>query len=181
MGGSRQLICRNTRAPRTLPIRHVAPPIARVSRSSPRRKATAAKRFRVSFQSTPKLGIHVALSWDHVDCTADAQLFGPTLATHPRRARRQRRRAAFHMRLVVGITLLLLGLGMLSCRVQGSASANSPSRPPLVWIRTADGWEHSGSWNMATVSLPTLHPLVVAAGQGFASVLALVAFRRDDQ
>ena len=94
MGGSRQLICRNTRAPRTLPIRHVAPPIARVSRSSPRRKAAAAKRFRVSIWKTLKRGIQVALPCDHVDCAADAQLFSPTLATHPRRVRRQRRRAS---------------------------------------------------------------------------------------
>ena len=85
------------------------------------------------------------------------------------------------MRLVLGISMLLLGLGMLSCRVQGSASMNSPSRPPLAWVRTADGWERPGSWNIATVRPPKLHPLVVAAGQGFASVLALAAFRRDDQ
>ncbi len=83
------------------------------------------------------------------------------------------------MRFVVGITLLLLGLGMLSCRVQGSASTHAQNPPSLTWVRTTDGWERSGSWNIAAVSRPRLHPLVVATGQGLASVLALIAFRRD--
>ncbi|HEX3601497.1 MAG TPA: hypothetical protein VHU84_15205 [Lacipirellulaceae bacterium] len=52
---------------------------------------------------------------------------------------------------------------------------------PLAWIRTADGWEHPGAWNMPPLSPPTLHPFVVAAGEGLASVFALLAcHRRDD-
>jgi hypothetical protein len=84
------------------------------------------------------------------------------------------------MRSIVGILLLLLGVGTLSCNVQGSTNEIPNSPATMKWVRTADGWEHPGSWNIAPVGPPTLHPLVVAAGQSLASVLALVAFHRDD-
>jgi len=84
------------------------------------------------------------------------------------------------VRLILGITLLLLGVGMLSCRVE-TASYSPPVTQARQWVRTAVGWERAGAWNVASVSVPRLHPLVVAAGQGLVSVLGLVAFRRDER
>ena len=83
------------------------------------------------------------------------------------------------MRLIVGITLLLLGVGSLSCRVEGTT--NSKPQTPAPWVRTVDGWERPNLWYTSPAKPPQLHPLVVAAGQSLASLLALAAFRRDDQ
>jgi hypothetical protein len=80
------------------------------------------------------------------------------------------------MRLIVGITLLLVGIGTLSCRVEGTANSNRPIS--TSWVRTVDGWERPNLWHAAPAKPPQLHPLVVAAGQTLASVLALVVFRR---
>ncbi|MEX2309436.1 MAG: hypothetical protein WD738_17685 [Pirellulales bacterium] len=103
------------------------------------------------------------------------------------------------MRLIVGIAFLLLGVGLLSCHVDGPAAHEvaKPSlsggvgtggplgelgirRQALAWVRTVDGWERSGSWYVSEVRPPTLHPLVVAAGQGLVSVLGLVACKQGD-
>ena len=85
------------------------------------------------------------------------------------------------MRLIVGITLLLLGIGMWSCQVKGTTSRNGPYSQVGVWVRTADGWERSDSWQYGNAGgPPRLHPLVVAAGQGLVSLLGLVAFGRDE-
>jgi hypothetical protein len=82
------------------------------------------------------------------------------------------------MRLIVGITLLLLGVGSLSCRVEGTT--NSKLRTTVPWVRTVDGWERPNLWYASPARPPQLHPLVVAAGQTLASLLALAAFRRDE-
>lgn len=84
------------------------------------------------------------------------------------------------VRLILGITLLLLGIGMLSCRVEGTAG-NRSVVPATQWVRTAHGWERPDRWMEAATLPPRLHPLVVAAGQGLISILALVACRRDDE
>jgi hypothetical protein len=85
------------------------------------------------------------------------------------------------VRLIFGITLLLLGLGMLSCRM-GTAvpepELNAHVRT-LTWVRTVDGWERPESWRIQNVGPPRLHPLVVAAGQGLASLLGLAACQRE--
>lgn len=107
------------------------------------------------------------------------------------------------MRLIFGISCLLVGMAMLSCRYDGSR-IHLVAKPPLghvfdpeaqtgrepgaewqaavEWVRTADGWERAASIYMngvpAEVRRPQLHPLVVAAGQGLFSVLALVACQR---
>jgi hypothetical protein len=83
------------------------------------------------------------------------------------------------MRLIIGIACLLLGLGMLSCRVgpampPGDAKTHAEGRA-LEWVRTVDGWERAGSWYVSEVRRPQLHPLVVAAGQGLVSLLGLAA------
>ena len=71
---------------------------------------------------------------------------------------------------------------MLACRVESSGFA----KPQAVgaanrWVRTVDGWEVADSWHAESGWRPGLHPLVVAAGQGLLSVLALVAFWREER
>jgi hypothetical protein len=77
------------------------------------------------------------------------------------------------VRLILGITLLLLGIGSLSCQID-----NPVGGAPVVargqWVRTVDGWERTDLWRAPNPFVPQLHPLVVAAGQGLLSVLALV-------
>jgi hypothetical protein len=90
-------------------------------------------------------------------------------------------RVALAMRFIFGILCLLLGLGMLSCRVEGpvprlSADATAQGSG---WVRTSDGWERPDSWNVPSVGPPQLHPWVVAAGQGLVSLLGLAACQRD--
>jgi hypothetical protein len=83
------------------------------------------------------------------------------------------------MRVILGISLLLIGIGTLACRTSGGDTQQAV-RPAMKWVRTADGWERPGQWVTTQVSTPRLHPLVVASGQVLASALALVAFRRED-
>ena len=47
------------------------------------------------------------------------------------------------------------------------------------WVRTVDGWERTELWNVPELHVPRLHPLVVAAGQGLVSVMALVVCAGD--
>lgn len=89
------------------------------------------------------------------------------------------------MRLIVGISCLLLGVAMLSCRLEGPTAPREIAKPPAVeWVRTVDGWERPDTWTFSGMAPaagpPPLHPLVVAAAQGLASALALVAFGRDE-
>jgi hypothetical protein len=80
------------------------------------------------------------------------------------------------MRLILGVFFLLYGVGLWACSVEwGSEQA---MKPAVEWVRTVDGWERSHRvYNSIRreVGPPRLHPLIVAAGQGLASVLALVA------
>jgi hypothetical protein len=85
------------------------------------------------------------------------------------------------MRLIVGISLLLLGVGSLSCRMESATISAERTPPPLEWVRTADGWERPVSWATPTTRPPRLHPFVVAFGQGLFSALALTVFRRESQ
>src|SRR5262245_53688704 len=80
------------------------------------------------------------------------------------------------VRQIVGITFLVLGAGMLMCQWEGWAARTPAERQDVRWVRTVDGWERTDAWQAAVVGPPTLHPLVVAAGQGMLSVFALVAF-----
>jgi hypothetical protein len=119
------------------------------------------------------------------------QLLRQTYLTNPRRTAAHRGgfekppvAVAFgspFMRAIFGISLLLLGLAMLSCRVETIGHGNASVDPsPVRWVRTVDGWERPDSWFIVAARPPRLHPLVVAAGQGLASLLALAAFRRDE-
>jgi hypothetical protein len=93
------------------------------------------------------------------------------------------RRPFLFMRAIVGILCLLLGVGMLSCRYEGlSAKPQAAGRTQVRgWVRTVDGWERAGSWQVDEVGPPGLHPLVVAAGQGLVSLLGLAACGRERQ
>ncbi len=82
------------------------------------------------------------------------------------------------MRLIVGISLLLLGLGMFSCQVEGTARESFNGKPTMNWVRTMSGWERPAVWFSEPPTPPALHPLVVAVGQGLGSILALAAFSR---
>ena len=83
------------------------------------------------------------------------------------------------MRLILGITLLLLGLGTLSCQVADSVGDGPVATSARQWVRTANGWERTDLWQAADLYTPRLHPLVMAAGQGLVSVLGLAACAGD--
>jgi hypothetical protein len=83
------------------------------------------------------------------------------------------------VRLILGITILLLGLGTLSCSVGDAPTMKLRTHTVNKWVRTADGWERPGSWNLADLPAPQLHPFIVAMGQGLISILGLAAYRRE--
>jgi hypothetical protein len=82
------------------------------------------------------------------------------------------------VRLILGISLLLLGVGTLSCRVDQTVGQRAAA--PAKWVRTVDGWERTDMWQQTDIYVARLHPLLVAAGQGLVSVLGLVACRRSE-
>ena len=83
------------------------------------------------------------------------------------------------VRLILGISLMLLGLGTLLCQVDVLNARATPVAPASNWVRTADGWERPASWQSDAPPAPEVHPLLLATGQTLASVLALVAFQAD--
>jgi hypothetical protein len=78
------------------------------------------------------------------------------------------------MRSILGILLLLLGLGLLSFRIEGR-SADLAIPQQLEWVRTVDGWERPNNWVTSLAEPPAVHPLLVAAGQALVSLFALAA------
>jgi len=82
------------------------------------------------------------------------------------------------MRLIVGITFVLVGVATLSCHVEGTANPNR--QMANAWVRTVDGWERPALWYATPAPPPQLHPMVLAAGQGLASILALAVFSRHE-
>jgi hypothetical protein len=78
------------------------------------------------------------------------------------------------VRLILGISLLLAGLGTLSVQVQGTPSPRMTTSQVVHWVRTKDGWERTDMWQAAPQNDPRLHPLVLAAGQGLVSALGLL-------
>lgn len=78
------------------------------------------------------------------------------------------------MRLILGITLLLLGVGSLSCQIDNPVGG-APVVSQAQWVRTVAGWERTDLWGAPEPFVPRLHPVVVAAGQGLLSLFALVA------
>jgi hypothetical protein len=80
------------------------------------------------------------------------------------------------MRSIVGIALVLFGLGLVSCQLDGQMVAARRTISDAAWVRTIDGWERTGNWAPVDSRRPPLHPLVVASGQVLLSVFALAAF-----
>jgi hypothetical protein len=93
------------------------------------------------------------------------------------------------VRAILGISCIVLGAALLACGVEDRPSRVQVAKPPFDkfrtgqaasrWVRTVDGWERPDSWYLEVVRGPTLHPLVVAAGQGLVSMLGLVLFQRE--
>ena len=84
------------------------------------------------------------------------------------------------VRFIVGISLLLWGIGTLSCRIEGSFARPSAAVDASQWVRTVDGWEQPHWWRKAPPATTPPHPLVIAAGQCLVSVFALVACQREN-
>jgi hypothetical protein len=81
------------------------------------------------------------------------------------------------MRSIVGILLLLVGFGLVSCQLEGtSAGTRGATTTKTDWVRTVDGWERAGNWEPLVSHRPQLHPLVVGSGQVLAALLSLAAF-----
>jgi hypothetical protein len=94
------------------------------------------------------------------------------------------------VRLILGISLVLVGIGLWSCQIDGLAE---PVRPVVArdapWVRTVHGWERA-TWlrpaiaNGESARQPArtpLHPLILGAGQLFISLLALAVFGGSTQ
>ena len=79
------------------------------------------------------------------------------------------------MRSILGILLLLLGLGLLSFRIEGRSADLAIPQQQLEWVRTVDGWERPNNWVTSLAEPPAVHPLLVAAGQALVSLFALAA------
>ena len=81
------------------------------------------------------------------------------------------------VRLILGITLILLAIGSWSCQIDGLAGGSPVAASEAPWVRTVDGWERA-SWLAAPTPAPSstqLHPLIVAGGQLLISLMALAA------
>jgi hypothetical protein len=89
------------------------------------------------------------------------------------------------MRTILGIAMLLAGIGMMSCRIEGRSSDQALPANHADWVRTIDGWERSDDWLPSLTGPPAVHPVLVASGQVLISLFALVAAagqsRRDPQ
>ena len=79
------------------------------------------------------------------------------------------------MRLIIGIVLLLLAVGSLSCRLEGLSADSATPAGEASWVRTVDGWEQPHNWLPSLAGPPAIHPLVLAASQALFSVFALAA------
>jgi hypothetical protein len=77
------------------------------------------------------------------------------------------------MRSILGIMLLLAGVGLATCQIEGHSAQVAPLEAADDWVRTADGWERTSSWTPALAGPPAVHPSVIAAGQLLVSMLAL--------
>jgi hypothetical protein len=76
------------------------------------------------------------------------------------------------LRWIIAITILLVALGAEACRVDVPSPGPDPAEQ---WVRTADGWQKPATWRSpAPVYYPSLHPLVVALGETFLSIGALL-------
>ena len=88
-------------------------------------------------------------------------------------------RVSNRMRLIIGISLVLFGVGSLLCEVECRSAVTPAASRMTGLVRTTDGWESPQNWRIESASPPRVHPLVVAVGQGLVSIFALVACQSD--
>jgi hypothetical protein len=79
------------------------------------------------------------------------------------------------MRSILGIMLLLLGMGLVSCRFENPSAEFDNRRSQSDWVRTVDGWQKSNNWIPSLAAPPAVHPLTIAAAQVLVSLFALAA------
>ena len=77
------------------------------------------------------------------------------------------------MRSILFIVLLVVGAGLVSYRIDGSAARTAANESADNWVRTTDGWERASNWTPSLAAPPAVHPVVIAAGQLLFSLLAL--------
>jgi hypothetical protein len=159
------------------------------------RKTKRASRLRILPQAVGRVGhpdcfpvsprlMTAKFAAPHRDTRLFTLGFSPAVTHTAQSAARHRTplpRHRLNLRLILGITLLLLGFGSLSCQVKNSVGQGPIVTPAAQWVRTIDGWERKDLWHAPELHVPRLHPLVVAAGQGLVSVMGLVTFRRNDK
>jgi hypothetical protein len=81
------------------------------------------------------------------------------------------------MRIAIGLTLLLWGLGWWAAGVELPANPDAPGRDARPWRRTSEGWEVLPALAPpATTGIEGLHPILVALGQAQASAFVLLAW-----
>jgi len=79
------------------------------------------------------------------------------------------------MRWILIVTLLLFGAATTACLLPVSGQTTI-DRPRAEWVRTRHGWESRTGWGTPSVPYqPAIHPTVVAVGEMFVSLIALVA------
>ena len=79
------------------------------------------------------------------------------------------------MRAILGILLLLLGLGLVSCRFESQSADFENRGSQSDWVRTVDGWQKTNNWIPSLAAPPAVHPLTIAAAQVLVSLFALTA------
>lgn len=77
------------------------------------------------------------------------------------------------MRSILSISLLLVIIGLVVCRIEGQSTSLAPTAQMTEWVRTVDGWEKPLGWTTSLAGPPAVHPLVVAAAQVLVSLFAL--------
>ena len=71
--------------------------------------------------------------------------------------------------------LLLLGMGLVSCRFESQSADFDKDRSQTDWVRTVDGWQKTNNWIPSLAAPPAVHPLTIAAAQVLVSLFALTA------
>jgi len=83
------------------------------------------------------------------------------------------------MRWILIVALLVFGAAATACLLPASQQTPAGRLKP-EWVRTRDGWESWTGWGTPSAPYqPALHPTVVATGEIFISLIALVACSRD--
>ncbi|MFV2066703.1 MAG: hypothetical protein ACC645_06945 [Pirellulales bacterium] len=83
------------------------------------------------------------------------------------------------MRWILIIALLLFGSAATACLLP-VPQETAGDAPKSEWVRTRDGWESQIGWGPPPpLYEPAIHPIVVASGEIFLSLIALIAFSTE--